>query len=256
MEFTLVKLLESVLMPPAGLIFLGLLGLGLTPIWKKQGIYIAAISFIVLLAFSLPIVAGSLMGALQRYNALPPSDLNAQLSDTDAVVVLGGGRRSQTPEYDGDSLSVYSLERVRYAAWLVKRSGLPLIVSGGRTHGTHLKSEAQLMSEVLQKEFIVIVDYKEEKSRTSYENARFTAALLKRNNMSTIALVTHAWHLPRAVEAFEHFGIQVIAAPTAFFHNSPGIRRNDLVPSAAMLHVTSLALHELLGRKWYQLRYY
>jgi len=256
MEFSLVKLIESLLMPPAGFIFLGLIGLGLTPLWKRQGVFVAALSLFALLASSLPLVADSLMGGLQYHKALERSNIKTQLSDVDAVVVLGGGRRSQAPEYGDDSVSVYTLERIRYAAWLVKRSGLPLIVSGGRTDGGHIKSEAQLMTEVLQKEFIAIVDYKEEKSRTTYENAFYTAALLKRNNMSKIALVTHAWHLPRAVEAFEHFGISVTPAPTAFFYNQPGIGGNDLVPSAAVLHTTALALHELVGRKWYQLRYY
>jgi len=256
MEFSLIKLIESLLMPPSGLIFFGLVGLGLTPLWKRQGVFIAAFSFIGLLACSLPIVADTLMDALQNHKALERSNIKAQLNDADAVVVLGGGRRSQAPEYGDDTVSVYTLERIRYAAWLVKRSGLPLIVSGGRTDPGHIKSEAELMTEVLQKEFIAIVDYKEEKSRTTYENALYTADLLKSKNMSKIILVTHAWHIPRAVEAFEHFGIEVTPAPTAFSRSQPGISGNDLVPSANMLHTTAIALHELLGRQWYQFRYY
>ncbi|MGD8886478.1 MAG: YdcF family protein, partial [Gammaproteobacteria bacterium] len=152
-------------------------------------------------------------------------------------------------------LSPLSLERVRYAAWLVKRTGLPLITSGGRVHNEE-QTEAELMRDVLQKEFLVIVDYIEGSSRTTYENAKYTAQLLKEKDMDKIALVTHAWHMPRARGAFEEFDIEVIPAPTGFYGRSTKTNSERFMPSYKALWYSGLAFHELLGSLWYSMRYY
>jgi uncharacterized SAM-binding protein YcdF (DUF218 family) len=255
MEFTAVKLLSSILLPPTGLILLGLLGIGISLIWKKLGVFVAAISLLGLLICSLPVFTSALMDSLQDARPLTEKDIKTKVNNADAVVVLAGGRNSAAPEYGGDTLSALSLERARYAAWLVKRTGLSLIVSGGRVFNEE-KSEAELMREVLQKEFIVIVDYIETESRNTYENAKYTAQLLKQHNMKKIALVTHAWHMPRAVAAFEEFGIEVVPAPTGFYGRSPDTHSEDFMPSYKALWYSGLAFHELLGSLWYSMRYY
>ncbi|MGD8560588.1 MAG: YdcF family protein, partial [Gammaproteobacteria bacterium] len=132
MEFIAVKFLSSMLLPPTGFILLGLIGIGISLLWKKLGVFVAAISLFGLLLLSLPVVASALMASLQDVEALNEKDIKTRISNADAVVVLAGGRNSEADEYGSDTLSPLSLERVRYAAWLVKRTGLPLITSGGR----------------------------------------------------------------------------------------------------------------------------
>lgn len=255
METITVNLLSSMLLPPTGLILLGILGIGISLIWKKLGVFVAAISLVGLLLCSLPVVAAALIDSLQDGNALTEKDIKSSISKVDAVVVLAAGRNSTGDEFDNDTLSALSLERVRYAAWLVKRTGLRLIASGGRVHNEN-KSEAELMRDVLQKEFIVIVDYIEDKSSNTYENAKYSAQILKQHNMKKIALVTHAWHMPRAKAAFEEFGITVVPAPTGFYGRSQSANSEDFLPSYQALWYSGLAFHEMLGSFWYSVRYY
>ena len=55
----------------------------------------------------------------------------ARASEAQAVVVLGGGLRRDALEYGGDTLGTFTLERVRYGAHVAKRTGLPVLVTGG-----------------------------------------------------------------------------------------------------------------------------
>lgn len=255
MEFVAVKLLSSILLPPTGLILLGLIGIGISLLWKKLGVFVAAISLLGLLLLSLPVVASALISSLQDVKALTEKDIKNRINNADAVVVLAAGRNSEADEYGSGTLSALSLERVRYAAWLVKRTGLPLITSGGRIHDEE-QSEAELMRDILQKEFIVIVDYIEGSSRNTYENAKYTAQLLKEKDMDKIALVTHAWHIPRASAAFEEFDIEVVPAPTGFYGRTTETTSESFMPSYKALWYSGLAFHELLGSLWYSMRYY
>ncbi|NBO16062.1 MAG: YdcF family protein, partial [Betaproteobacteria bacterium] len=56
------------------------------------------------------------------------------------------------------------------------------------------------------------------------------------------ALVSNAWHLPRATANFKAAGLAVVPAPMGF-----SISTNDFIaflPSASALSVSSRALHE------------
>ncbi|KPJ97061.1 MAG: hypothetical protein AMJ55_00440, partial [Gammaproteobacteria bacterium SG8_15] len=229
MELYFVKAIASILLPPTGLLVLAMVGIGIAMIWKKLGLWVASLSMLGVLLCSMPAVSAVIVNSLQSDPAIPPTDMKKTLAKADALVVLAGGRYTAAEEFGGDTVSSYTLERIRYAAWIVKRTGLPLILSGGRVHDED-KSEAQLMREILQKEFIVIVDHVEEKSRTTYENAKNTAQFLKQNDLRKIALVTHAAHMPRAKAAFEYFEIEVIPAPTAFYGRDTTQQFSNFLP--------------------------
>ena len=47
-------------------------------------------------------------------------------------------------------------------------------------------------------------------------NARLLAPLLQQGGVQRIALVTDAWHMPRAVAAFERAGLSVTPAPMGY----------------------------------------
>jgi len=255
MELFVSKLLSSLMLPPTGLIVVAILGIGISFIWKKLGIWVAGVSLLGLLLCGMPVVSGVLVDSLQTYPAIDAKELKKIAADVDVIVVLAGGRNDAAPEYGGDTVSNFTLERVRYAAWVAKRTGLPLIVSGGRLHHEE-QSLAELMKDVLQKEFIVVVGDIESESRTTYENAELTAKLLKNRNMNKILLITHAWHMPRAVNAFKHFKVNVVPAPTAFYGRSPNFHWDMVVPSAEAMMYSSMAIHEIAGELWYELRYY
>ena len=61
------------------------------------------------------------------------------------------------------------------------------------------------------------------------------------------ALVSQAWHLPRATAEFERAGLAVIAAPTEFA-SAPPPGLHAWIPRAYHLNESTRALHEWLGR--------
>ena len=59
------------------------------------------------------------------------------------------------------------------------------------------------MQQVLQSEYDIAPRWIEDAALTTWDNARLSAPLLKAQNIRRIVLVTHAWHLRRAVPLFE-----------------------------------------------------
>ena len=93
----------------------------------------------------------------------------------------------------------------------------------------------------------------EDAALTTWDNARFSAPILKKAGIKRIFLVSHAWHLRRAVPQFEQQGLHVIPAGIDFSDtviDSPLI----LLPSAPGLRDSTYALHEWLGILWYHIR--
>ena len=188
-----------------------------------------------------PLVGDTLLRTLET----EPPITAAGLARAQAIVVLGGGSYPSAPEYGGDTVSGATLERLRYAARLQRASGLPVLVTGGAPFGG--RPEGVAMAQSLTEDFGVPVRWVESASRDTAENAAMSAALLKAAGVSRIALVSHSWHLPRAIELFERQGLAVIAAPTVFKSNpSPDVQ--SLLPSVGALDDSYVALHEWLGR--------
>lgn len=228
---------------------LGFIGLLLWRIGLGRRLFVFALLLLWLL--SLPISAQLLMGGLERYPAITP----AKASKAQAIVVLGSSRYLKAPEYGGrDSVSRRALFRLRYAAWLARRTGLPVIPSGG-VSVIGGRSEAQISAEVLKDDFGVRVEQIEPRSRTTWENARYTAQLLQRLDLHQIILVTDAGHMTRAMYAFERNGVHPLPAPTGFV-SVPRLkhRLDDFLPSAHALWLSHYALHEYLGLLWYSFK--
>jgi uncharacterized SAM-binding protein YcdF (DUF218 family) len=127
--FLFKKLLSSWLLPPLGLVLLALVALVFLG-RKRRGVIVCCIALGLTLALSLPCVADWLSRSLETELDNAPISA-AALKTVQAIVVLGGGVHRGAPEYGGDTLSKYSLERVRYAANLARKSQLPLLTMGG-----------------------------------------------------------------------------------------------------------------------------
>lgn len=249
--FLVKKALAELILPPTGPILLALFGLWLAgrqgrskatawaARWRRGGVGLAVIALLALLVLSLPLVGNALLARLEVYPPIGPM----QLAQTQAIVVLGGGSYYGAPEYGGDTVSNATLERLRYAARLARDSRLPLLVTGGAPYGG--RPEAESMKEVLERDFGVSVRWTESRSRDTVENAAFAAALLKTAGITRIALVSHGWHLRRAVALFERETLRVTAAPTAFTTRSPSLLQ-ELLPGGGM-GTSRRALSEYLG---------
>jgi uncharacterized SAM-binding protein YcdF (DUF218 family) len=236
--------IAAFLLPPLNLLLLGGLGwflLRRRPAWGKA---LIGFSLAGLWLLSLPLVGNSLL------NALKPPAAQFDGTEADAIVVLGGGIHYNTLDYGGDTVGQFTLERVRYGAWLARKLNKPLLVTGGSPDGG--RPEGQLMRETLEREFGVPVRWVEDRSINTRENARLSAAILKSAKISRIYLVSHAWHLPRALPEFEREGLRVTAAGTGYGRRGP--RPLHFLPSAKGLHDSYLAIHEGIGLVWYRLQ--
>lgn len=239
------NLLKTLVLPPALQLLTLLLAWLLWRRCPRLARVLSAVSLLSLYLLSTPWVSLQLMHTLTR----EVTALNLQTAPAvEVIVVLGGGRHRQAPEFGGqDTVSAMTLQRLRYAAVLQRQTGLPLLVSGGRVFDEP-QSEAELMAGVLVQELAVPVRWVETASRTTAENASQTAALLRQAGISRILLVTHAWHMPRSEYVFRAAGLQVLAAPTAFPDaDIPPGTALDWVPRAAALLTSQTALHEILG---------
>jgi len=256
MDITLTKLIAALLVPPGLIIVLLLSGWLLARRHDLTGRFLAFSGFALLWLSSTPLVADFAIGLLETVPALTEADLRPPRAG--AIVVLCGGRTPAAPEYGGrDVISRWTLERARYAAFLHRRTRLPILVSGGRVFGDARPPEAELLRETLENDFHVPVRWVEGNSRNSQENAVQSHRLLAAAGITRIYLVTHAWHMPRARRAFEQAGFTVIPAPTGYRHT---LHYEDpfplnLLPRRRAFETSAIFFREVLGLVWYAIRY-
>lgn len=252
MEFYLTKALTALVLPPGGNIVLALLGVLLLVRHRATGVSLLLVAFLSLYGLSTPMVADALGERLENVSPYPLTAQGAK--STGAIVVLGGGRNEFAPEYGGQTVSPESLERLRYAARLQRKTGLPILVTGGAfTDG--VGDEATLMKSALAEDFNAVVKWIEPRARTTEENARYTARILKNEGIDSVFLVSHAAHLPRAAGAFERHGIDAVPAPTGYRKGASPDSFLRYLPSARALDDSARMLHEALGGVWYRWRY-
>ncbi len=253
MELILTKSIAAFMLPPGGNLLLAFVGLLMLSRWRRAGVAVILVSLLSLYGFSMHVVANSLSKNLEEVSPYPLRASGAE--NMRAIVVLGGGRNDFAPEYGGETVSSETLERLRYAASLHRKTGLPILVTGGQPFGEAV-AEATLMKRALEEDFQVPVKWIESNSNNTEENARFSAKILKADGVHRAYLVSHASHLSRAVNAFERAGLGVIPAPTGYRKSESDPRGvMTLLPSARALERSATALHEYLGAVWYALRY-
>lgn len=238
------NLIAALLLPPLNLLLLATLGFWLARRRPRLGRGLMLAAFAGLWLLATPWVGDRLLAAI----AAPYRPIVGD--EADAIVILGSGTR-QAPEYGGDTVSGGALARLRYGAWLHKRTGKPILVTGGAPKGG--EPEGAAMTKVLEAEFKTPVTWVEKRSRNTRENAAFSSALLKQAGIQRIYLVSHAWHLTRAVPAFERTGLEVVPAGTQFF-DTERLTPLDFIPSAKGLANSAFAIHEGIGLIWHRIR--
>ena len=240
------KLVSDLLLVPAGPLIAITLGLWLMRRRRALGSTLVALGLVVLVAFSLPVVANAIAAPGER--DFPPLRTDVVLPKDAAIVVLGGGLQQGATDYGGESVNPVTLVRLRSAARLAARTNLPLLVTGGR-FPTMRTSEAEQMALVLEEDFRTPVRWIEKESLDTPANARLSVPILKAAGIGTAVLVTDAGHMQRARGLFEAAGIAVIAAPTDYYANGP-VTLLSFVPNANALRRSSWTLHEWLGLLW------
>lgn len=240
-------ILSSIVLPPTSLVLLTLVGLLLLKRSRGFAIALIAVSQLTLMLLATPAIANALARTLE------PAPLAAGgMSGAQAIVVLGGGRNRGAPEWGGETVNKFTLQRLRYAARLARESGLPLYVTGGKPDGGEF-AEGTLMGAVLVSELAVPVRWIDTAANTTRENALMAAQDLKPQRIERVVLVTSALHMPRSRRAFEQAGFSVIAAATDYIGQRP-FAPYQLVPGPDALHQSHQALREWLSGLYYTIR--
>ena len=207
-------------------------------------------------------VSKSLARSLE-WQYFPPDEL----PHADVIVVLGGG--TGPAQYPRSIVELNgSGDRMLYASWLYHQGVAPkLLLTGGSISwmGERESTPADEMAEVLEmlgvpREAVWL----ESESLNTYENALYSRAILDREGIDRIILVTSAFHMPRAVPLFEKQGFEVIPAPADYsvtqqswdelweFNLTTQIF--NFIPTASNLENTTGALKEYIGILIYTLR--
>ena len=248
--------LTALLLPPVPLLILLLVGARLMLPRRGLGWFVVLTSVALLW---LTACTGSAV-LMSQFLLHPPGALSAtriqqlkaraSAKPPVALIVLGGGMEPFAPEYGVSNLQAVSVERLRYGVWLSRETGLPLGFSGGvgwaQPDG---KPEAEVAARVAANEFGRPLKWVEDNSRDTRQNAARTVALLRQQGIKHIVLVTHGWHMPRALRNFEE------AAPEMRIEPAPmGLAQRldhpalGWIPSGVGLVDVRNILRELWGR--------
>ena len=171
-------------------------------------------------------------------------------------MVLGGdaGPVAEGPLADGAGFAVgpLTLQRLAAGALLARRTRLPVLVSGGA-----LRPEepplATMMAQAMQAYFGVPVRWAEPRSMDTWQNAAFSTTMLAADGIGTAYVVTHAWHMRRALIAFRHFGLTATSAPIQI-DAPPRLTLGAFIPSLAGWRMSYYGLHEWIGCAYYAWR--
>ena len=245
---------KHLLMPPGILLLL----LALAWWFRRTRPRLAGVCFALgsggFLLMSLPIAVEWGAKALERDPALGCEEWATLAQRADAIVVLGSGRERGDPAWGSDQPTDVALDRERYAARLAKASGLPILTTGGLHYGTP-PSEARLMADSMREDFGVTVRWQEERSRTTWENAQFSAEMLLPQGIKRVVVVTQAWHMSRSVWSFQQAGFEVVPAPMGFLSVANGEPLGGWIPDAKSVRRSGQLINEAVGQVGYWLFY-
>jgi uncharacterized SAM-binding protein YcdF (DUF218 family) len=255
MFFGLKKLISFWIMPLQVSVVLMLVGLWLVLRRRRErlGRRLLVAGVGVLLFFSHNFVSAHLVQSLEsRYAPIPEltpgATLPAELARCRNIVVLGGGNGDVATLSATSKLSPNSLGRIVEGVRLLRL--LPdarLIVSGpavgnSPTHASVLARAAVSLGTDPQR--IVQID-------TALDTEDEAFAVRKIVGDEPVALVTSAWHMPRAAALFRKAGVNALPCPTDFLGKpNPGWRWNDVLFDSGSLDNSTLAVHERLGLLW------
>lgn len=240
----LLKVLYAWLLPP-GLFILVVIAVYCFCNKAKRNCWLLTVAVLMYL-LSITVVSDYLVKPLEnRYDQPAVRDLrNAQ-----AIVVLAGGSYDGVKDFDSIGQNSESTT-VRLAAGLRLHRALhlPVVLSGGRLFDdtdTEANIEYRFLKACGVEEQYLI---KEDRSRNTAENAKYTKQICRQRNFDKVILVTSAVHTPRSVAFFEREGIDVIPYPTDY-KTDKDLRLNAFAftPSADSLLHTAAAMKEYLG---------
>ena len=250
---SVLDLVKALVVPPVSLLLLVLFGLLLSLRWRRLGWMLSTGAAVAMLVLAMPITGALLMAGLAADLPRTPPANNLPA----AVVILSAEARPLDAARTVFEPGPLTWERLIAGGRMARISRLPILVSGGpidgRPDGDDSPTLAAIMATALSQLLNLTPRWLETRSRDTWENARYSAGILKENGIASVYLVSHGWHLRRAILAFRHFGITVTAVPvrpTPW----PSVNGQDFIPSLAGWTASFYGLHEWIGELYYAMR--
>jgi uncharacterized SAM-binding protein YcdF (DUF218 family) len=233
-------ILKQLILPPAGPLLLAFVGALLLRRRPRSGALLLLLGLGSLWALALPAVSHGLVRATQHYPALDP----AHPGGAQAIVILGGGGQYRySPDYAGPAARPQLLAKLAYGAFLQRRTGLPVLVTGWDI-------EAVAMRATLQRNFGIEPRWVDSHSYDTFDNAHNSAVLLQAAGVHRIILLTMTTHMWRAAHEFAATGLQIVPAPVGVARDGErdiALPVMDYLPDAQAAQDSYYALYELLG---------
>lgn len=243
--FFVSKLAIALLSPLGSALAVGLLALLVLRWTRRAAILLLLVAFGWLYLWSTPALSEWLEERAEA--AFPPQRAEA-LPVADAIVVLGGGMAPPATGHPYPDMN-HAADRVWHAARLFRAGRAPLVfASGGSDPDVSRLTEADAMRALLLDLGVppgrIVL---EPRSRTTRENADFTAPLLREYRVQRVLLVTSALHMQRALQEFRRAGVDAIPAATDHVQaTSSGARR--WLPDTGSLDASGRTMKELVGQ--------
>lgn len=172
----------------------------------------------------------------------------ANYPQADAIVVLGGGRLPQSGVDWGSADPHVRATRLGFGLQLLRNSRASVMLLSG-------DDQALQMAQKLQEQGVPASELiTEDASNNTYENALYSASILKRKKLQSILLVTSRIHMPRAQATFVRQGLTVIPAPAPDPVGTSRHMSHSWWPRRAALRLSAVCLREYMGLWGYRLR--
>lgn len=221
------------------------IGVGLLLLWlskyQKTGKILVTISAVLLIPLSMSQVSNSLLWQLEQQ--YPYFNLEQPV---DVVMVLGHSANSNSYIPLSSQLSYPAQARLVEGVRILNENPESMLVVSGFFGGFGPDSNAEIYRQVALSMGVNdkrIVKF--EQPKNTREEAQALAEIV---GDKSVALVTSASHMPRAMMLFKQQKLDPIAAPTDFSASPPGWHGFDV--NIRGLYRSTKALHEYIGIIW------
>ncbi len=249
--FVPLKILAALCTPPASLAVGVVLALLLTLLgWRRLARVVLALAIAHTLVLAFPPVGNALMGYVE--GRARESERRAPACCYDAIMVLGGAIKVAYPParpfpelHDGS-------DRIWQAARLYRRGVAPRIIVTGGAYD-HQQGGASSTSTEAQAMRIFLLDLgvpsdaitEEGRALNTIENMRNVRAIV---GTGRVALVTSAFHMPRALQLAARGRLDAAAFPVDYQSGTAGRALwEQWLPSVEALIMSTLALREIVA---------
>lgn len=249
MTFVIQKAIWFLILPPASLVLIILVGLFLSRKRRLLGKILIFSGAALLYVLSIPHVADRILRPLER-SAHPVTTENISV---DAIVVLGGGSVDLQWLGADPVPNAETSARLLEGIMLARRLGIPLVLSMGNGEPFATKvNDADTMAEtafslgIPRKQVLI-----ENVSRNTLENSHAVRKLIRGDR---IVLVTSAYHMKRAKAMFIKQGFSVVGAPVYFLAQTRKFSPVSLIPLASALSQSATGIAEWVSIFWWGIR--